>query len=566
MLRSLDIRNYLLVREATLQFQSGLTVVTGETGAGKSIIVGAIDVLLGEKFPKDAIGPHADKAIIEGTFRVAERSAIETAIPDLEWNGAHNELLIRREIGAAGRTRSFVNDLPVTVEIIQTLRARLADFHGQREQHSLFQAARQLDYLDALLGLREKVARIKQQCESRRELERERKQLSGTLEQLRRDRALLTYQLEEIERLGLKAGEEEIIEARLRKLESAEKLTGECAHLVEILSESEPSLLTLAGQAKTTAATIAKVDPEFGNISNEIADLVARLKDIAHEAQHYLERLNVDENDLAKLRERRTILWDLRRKHGVNVEQILSRADEMKQMLKHGEELEQREREIAGHVATLDSELLEQARELSRQRHQGCDDFARRIVEELRPLGFAAPHIELHLETKAEPLTGAMVGDSGIDRLDILFSANPGLKPAPLSAVASGGETSRLTLAVKSVLADKIEYPLLVYDEIDAGISGKTADAIGRAISKLSRQHQVLVITHLPQIAAQADHQLAVSKAANGRTSETTAKFLSQHERVDEIAALIAGVNITDKSRASASELLKASGKIKAEL
>lgn len=563
MMLSLDIRNYVLVREARLQFQPGLTVVTGETGAGKSIIVGAIDVLLGGRFPKDALGQYGEKTVLEGTFHIEDSEAIESIVTDIEWGDNRSELLLRRELGSTGRARSFVNDLPVAVEIIQQLRGRLVDFHGQREQHSLFQPARQLDYLDAWINKRESTQLIRKQCEDRRKTEQERKQVADTLERLKKDRALLSYQLEEIERLGLTAGEEEIIEARLRKLESAERLIEEGQKLHQLLSAGEPALLSLAGQAKQTATGIAKIDTDFQAIAGEISDWASRLKDLSLEAQHYVDQLSIDSEELEKLRERRTVLWDLKRKHGVSVEQILNRADEMKQMLKHGDELEARAAELAKRIAIIDESLVSEAVLLSQARHAGVGELAESIVQELKPLGFDTPRVEIDLNTKPAPVMGAMVTDNGIDQIDMLFSANPGTRLAPLSEVASGGETSRLTLAIKSVLAERMEYPLLVYDEIDTGISGKTADAVGKAIARLAKTHQVLVITHLPQIAAQADHHLAVNKAAKQDSSETTARFLSQKERVDEIAALIAGVNITDKARASASELLKASGKMK---
>jgi DNA repair protein RecN (Recombination protein N) len=562
MLRQLAIRDYLLVRHVQLDFSQGLTALTGETGAGKSMVIGALDVLLGERFPKDAVANGADKAVIEGIFDLKHPEKIAGILPPEDEPEIPGEFLLRREISRQGRTRAFLNDRPLPMEALQAIRDQVADFHGQRESQTLFKSAAQLEYLDIFadaLSLAGQVAALHgQRNAARRDLE----QAQSELTTHRKDRALLEYQLEEIQRLGLTTGEEETVEARLLKLESAEKLSAEASHLLDLLAEGNPSLVSLSGLAKTVASGITKTDPDLQVISGELAEISARLKDLAGEVHHYSDGLSFDDAELARLRERRSVIWDLRRKHGMTLDQILARADELKTLLEQGEVLEQKCSDLEKILQKAESALLKSAQELSQKRHAVAADFSARIASELKILGFPDPRFEVSLQS-IEPVETDRITAQGIDRVDLLFSANPGSKLAPIGAVASGGESSRVTLAIKSVLSEKAEYPMMVYDEIDLGISGRVADQVGMALSALARRHQVLVITHLPQIASRADHHLAITKVSHGNKTETSARFLTDNERIQAVAALIAGSNITDQSLASASELLRQSGKLK---
>ena len=563
MLRQLVIRDYLLVRRAVLDFSPGLSVLTGETGAGKSMVLGALDVLLGERVPKDAVAPEADRAVIEGTFVVERLEQLEGAVSFEDYDCENGELLLRREIPRQGRVRSWLNDHPLPQDALQRLRDVLADFHGQREHQLLFKPAVQMEHLDEFADNQPHAARVHDLHARRAQQKRELATAQAALTEHRKDRALLEYQLEEIERLGLKAGEEEQVEARLAKLESAEKLAAEAARLLGILSESEPSVVSMAGIAKTIAGGILKVDHDLATVADELSEITARLKDLAGEVRHYVDSLSFDEAELTQLRERRSVLWELRRKHGMTLEQILSRAGELKSLLEQGEVLEQKTKELEAQLAGTDADLRAAALDLSKRRRAAADEFSSRVVEAMKPLGFPDPRFVVSIQTLAEPFDMDQMAASGADRIEYIFSANPGSKPAPIGAVASGGESSRVTLAIKAVLSEKAEYPTMVYDEIDMGISGRVADQVGKALAHLAKRHQVLVITHLPQIASRADHHLAITKLTSGDRTETTARFLTDDERIQAIAALIAGAKITDQSLASASELLRQSGKLK---
>jgi DNA repair protein RecN (Recombination protein N) len=555
MLHRLVIRDYLLVRRVELDFESGLTVLTGETGAGKSMILGALDVLLGEKPPRDSVAPSAERAVIEGEFLLPPSETLAEILGDED--GGAQEIRVRREIARQGRSRLWLNDRPLSQDVLPRLRELLADFHGQREQQSLFKPSRQLEYLDVFADTgdesRKVAALYAQRVSQTRELERLRAALNGH----RKDRALLEYQLREIERLGLKQGEEQEIEARLVKLESAEKLAADASHLLALLSEADVSLVALGGQARQTAAAIARIDQDLNEAATELGDVVSRLKDLAEQVRHYLDGLNFDESELARLRERRGLLWEMKRKHGLTVEQILERAGELRRFLTEGQALEDSFHAQEATLQATDDELVAAAGDLSARRCLAAKEFSQSVVETMKPLGFSHPRFEANVETLPEPWDVEKMTAHGADRVTFLFSANPGGRPAPLTEVASGGESSRVTLAIRSVLSDKAEYPLMVYDEMDLGISGRVADQVGKSLHRLARRHQVIVVTHLPQIASRADHHLLISKLSRDGSSETTAKFIFGDERVQAIAALIAGAKVTDKSLASASELLR---------
>jgi DNA repair protein RecN (Recombination protein N) len=562
MLKQLVIRHYLLVKDVELDFTSGLTAFTGETGAGKSMVLGALDVLLGEKFPRDAVGDDSERAVIEGVFQFPDTSRFREFIAEDDGE-ATAEIIVRREIGRQGRTRSWLNDRPIPLDDLLKLRELLADFHGQREHQTLFKPAKQLEYLDLYAGTLRGRERVNLLYGKRQNQRRELTETEQRLAAHQKERALLEYQLEEIERLGLSPGEEATLEARLHKLESAEKLAAETGRLIDLLEENEPSLVGASGVAKNIAANLAKIDADAEPMAKELADIGSQLKDIALQARHYLDSLAFDEAELQTLRERRGLLWELRRKHGVTLDQLLARAAEMKALLAEGETLEQTRARLAQELHETDKALADAATELSQKRQRAATAFSAQVVTALKPLGFEDPRFLVAAMPLPSPLTPDLIGADGADKIEFLFAANPGGKPASLSAVASGGESSRVTLAIKSVLSDQAEYPLLVYDEIDLGISGRVADQVGKALAAIARRHQVLVITHLPQIASRADQQISVKKATRGTTTTVTAAALQDDERVREIAALIAGSRITDQALASASELLKDGGKRK---
>ncbi|MCC6476059.1 DNA repair protein RecN [bacterium] len=555
MLTRLLIRNYLLVEEVSLDFSSGFTAMTGETGAGKSMILGALEALLGGSLGDASLRDGADRVVIDAEFHIAGVSGIESVLGDDYALDSTHHLTVRRELARGGRARNFVQDRPAPKDLIETLRSLLVDFHGQRDSLSIFRSSRQLEFLDAFAGLQDEVKRVAAAHHARAELLRELAEVDSELAVRRKEQALLSYQLEEIERLGLREGEEGELTERLKILEHSEKLVTLAGKLAGLLDQDEISAVTLTGQAKNLAVEISRVDSSFATLQNELAELSSRLKDIASQAARYADLIEVDPSELDSLRKRAATLAELRRKHGMELSEILAQAVNMKSALEALERLEQRAKSVQKSLEDANRTLISEATALSQARAKAAPRFANKVRESLEPLGFAKA--DFKVETSVSDLNDpSAITKSGADRVQFLFSASSGQALAPLTDVASGGESSRVTLAIKCVVAEKMRYPLLVYDEIDLGISGKVADAVGTALSDLAQKQQVIVITHLPQIAAHADHQLEVTKQVIHKKTVTRAQMLKDSERKAAVAALLSGAEVSGGALQAASDLL----------
>lgn len=555
MLAHLSIQRYLLIRELSLELPRGLIVLTGETGAGKSMILSAISVLLGAPFPKDDRRSPDEKTVIEGVFRGDSIDAVKK-IAGLEYfEDDDDELLLRRELSAKGRARSFLNDQPIPQARLLEICDVLLDSHGQRDSQVLFRADRQLAFLDEFAGTLADATALRQIHRKRQELSRQLNTVSERLDSHTKEQALLTYQLEEIERLGLQAGEEEQIELQLKKLENSERLGLSAGSLSELLSEGDGSLLDLLGKARLFAGDLARYDDETTSFESELKAIDAQIKDLAGQIRDYADSIDMNESELESLRERRGVLWDLKRKHGMGLDEIIARAGELKELLATGESLREEVEQLQSELQRSGSDLVRSATKLSKSRQSAAGKLSKEIEALLKPLGFAKAAFQVQVESTANA-GPEEVRASGLDSVSFQFTANPGTEPRALSDVASGGEASRVLLAIKSVLAEQAAYPLMIFDEIDLGISGQIAERVGEALAKLGDRHQLIVISHLPQIASAAEHHLLVEKQIRGRQASSGARFLSQEERVPAIAALMAGKSVTKQSLASADELL----------
>ncbi|MBU1919477.1 AAA family ATPase, partial [bacterium] len=458
MLAHLDISNYLLIRELALDFDTGLIVLTGETGAGKSMILGAVDVLMGKTFPKDAIRKGESKAVIEGTFRIADQEAIRKTAGDAYFEDSGEELIIRRELSQSGRTRTFLNDQPLLQSLLPELREHLLDIHGQRENQSLYRPEKQLEFLDVFTGSLPDLQEFRKLYRKRSELNRILHDLQEKFAVHTREQSLLTYQLEEIERLGLTEGEEELIESRLRKLENSEKLREQAQLLHALLTEGEQAVSDRIGQARTIARELARTDEDIAPLASELKNIESQVKDLSAQIRDYMEGVEMDEEELESLRARRGVLWELKRKHGMNLNEIIARATELKDLLEEGEALKSRIETVGNELAHTDKQLIEAGERLSGKRRTAAGKLSKRIEDCLHPFGFSKARFQIAVESDL-PIQPNEVGKNGADRARFLFSANVGSDLAELSKAASGGEASRVMLAIKSVLADKIQYP-----------------------------------------------------------------------------------------------------------
>ncbi len=555
MLARLHIRNFLLVEEIELNFERGFTAITGETGAGKSMILGALQVVFGDSFGEQMIRDGAERAVIDVEFRLSCAEELEALVGEEFCDSPSDVLSVRRELGRGGRARGFIQDRPATIELLKSVGDALMDFHGQRDSLSLFKPSRQLDFLDAFAHSSEEREAVASAYKTRHDLAAEREELLRDVQERRKEQALLAYQLEEIDRLGLREGEDVDIAAKLKKLEQSEKLIVLANQVAGLLEQDDVCAVSLTGQARQLAEEIKRIDAEFSDVVAELADLAARLRDVSGEVSHYAERIDVNPEELEKLRQRAATLSELRRKHGLDLNQILEQAAHMKSELDALAEMERKLSGIDSNLEKANQALSAAARVLSNKRKAAGISFAMAVEQTLKPLGFNKPSFEVSLDSVdfAEVET---ISRSGADTVQFMFRASAGQALLPLAEVASGGESSRVTLAIKSVVAERMHYPLLVYDEIDLGISGRVAASVASLLYDLGREQQLIVVTHLPQIAARAEHQLHVSKSTSRDRTITNAAMLLPEQRAEAVAALLAGSEISGSALAAAGELL----------
>ena len=548
MLSLLHIENIAVIEQAEIPFEKGFNVLTGETGAGKSIVIDAISAILGERTYRDVIRTGADRAFV---------SAVFAGVPELSWfsdnrvpyDGA--ELLVQREIYADGKNVCRVNGRPVTVAILKHLGSLLVNIHGQHDSQQLFDETKHLGYLD--LFARNDAARAAYDAAFARvqALRGEKERLSmDEGEKLRRVEAL-EYQLEEIGRAQLQVGEDEDLEQRRKRLQNAEKLSEYLASAVEALygGEETSGAADLLGEAEHSLARIIRFDETLQPFAERISALQCEAQDIAEELRDRLEQLAYSGDELEQIEIRLDILHRLKRKYGGSVDEILQYAEKARKELDEitfsEERLEMLDAELQ--AATTDAEAAGLA--LRKTRQAAASEMERRLSAELAALDM--PRAQFVCELEEIPLS-----PTGMDQLRFLMTANVGEALKPLSKVASGGELARIMLAIKNVLAEQDQVGTLIFDEVDAGVSGRAAQKVAEKLRSVSRSKQVLCVTHLPQIAAAADVHLLIAKSERQGRTYTQVTALDHVGRTREIARIIGGAEITETTLRSAEEML----------
>jgi DNA repair protein RecN (Recombination protein N) len=560
MLEELTVVNLAVVEEARIRFGPGLNVLTGETGAGKSILVGAVDLLVGARAGAEWIRKGSTRATVEGVFRPAG-DALERARVLLGEDA--EEIALRREIGSDGRSRAFVNGRAAAVTLLRDLGRKLVDLHGQHEHQALLDPSTHVDVLDRHAGLGGKVAEYRELRsgigEARREVERLRALLARREERL----DALSYQIREIEEARLEAGEEETLRAERAIGRNASRIASHYEAVVSALEGDEDSAASRLGKAARALGQAAEFDGEASALAEEAGALEDQVRAVARTVAGRLERMDVDPDRLAWVEERLVLIERLRRKHAADLAGILARLPDL---IREREDLERTETAIAeaGRVAEeAERRVREAAMALSSKRAKAGQELAKRAATELASLAMEGARLEIRMARVPDP-EGIDVGEGepvrlledGIDRVEFFLRANEGEDARSLAKTASGGEISRVMLALKTVLSRMDPADLLVFDEIDAGIGGATAAAVAERLQAIARKRQVIAITHLPVIAARADHHFRVEKeTARGRT-RVHVRDLPAEERVEEIARMLAGDDVSDITRRHARELL----------
>ncbi|HUI10710.1 MAG TPA: DNA repair protein RecN [Bacteroidota bacterium] len=565
MLKSLLIRNYALVEELAVDFASGLVIITGETGSGKSIIIDALGLVLGERASAEVVRKGGDRAVVEGTFHVAGNARVRRL---LEENGIApaDELIVRREVSAKGQSRCFIADSPATLALQKQVGELLVDLHGQHEHQSLLRTETHIAVLDDFGGLDAMVAEFQAARRKLREIALELEDLRQRERQLAERREFYEFQVAEIDAVAPRAGEEEELEAELKILENAEKLFAATGTLYGALYEGEQSVHDLLVIARNQLQDLASIDMQFADAARECASAEAVVAELAKFIQSYNARVEFNPERLDALRDRLGKLSLLKRKYGGSIESTIA------QRAKIGEEvkLAANFNEVIG-TLTVERETARAAcgavaARLSAKRHEAARKVDRAVVEELGRLGIRHAKFETRIaarnaEEAASDAVGAgarsvMLNARGFDEVEFFISTNLGEEAMPLARVASGGEISRIMLALKSILAKSDRLPVLIFDEIDVGVSGRVAQAVGKALKALSAFHQVIAITHLPQIAGLADAHFAVEKTERGTRTATSMRRLELEEQVREVARLLSGAEVTDAGLLGARELM----------
>jgi DNA repair protein RecN (Recombination protein N) len=572
MLKSLFIKNYALIDELTVEFSNGLMIITGETGAGKSIVIGALGLILGERASADTVRGGSDRAVVEGIFAISGNKKVKALLGENDFEVA-DELIVRREVSTKGQSRCFVNDSPATAAFLKTLGELLVDLHGQHEHQSLLRVETHADMVDEFGGLEGLVAEVRTAVETLASLTGELYDLKGKEQELRERRDIHEFQLHEINAVDPQGGEEEKLEMELRVLENAEKLSGMAARVYEMLYEGDHSVHDQLVVVRNQLQNLAGIDNRFEPVASECGSAVAIVSELARFVQSYSAGVEFAPTRLEELRERLGRLSHLKKKYGGSLEVVLEHRDRIAKEVALAGNYDTVIAKLADEVEQQRTVCAHRSRTLSAKRAEAAKRIDKTIVGELARLGIPGARFETRIS--ATEIDGAATNDGsftgqyvkvgrkhfiitpkGYDVVEFHISTNAGEELRPLARVASGGEVSRIMLALKSILAKADRLPVLIFDEIDVGVSGRVAQAVGMALKSLSDFHQVIAITHLPQIAGLADMHYSVFKSETNGRATTSIRKLSTDERVHEVAKLMSGAEVTDAGLKGARELM----------
>jgi DNA repair protein RecN (Recombination protein N) len=550
MLTDLSITNVAIIDSLRLSFGPGLTMLTGETGTGKSIIIDAVGLIMGGRASADLIRSGEEEAAVEALFDIASQPELAKLLVDSGFE-CDGELLIRRSISRAGKNRIFINGGMATLTLLSDISRRLINIYGQHESQTLLRPENQLLLLDSFAGtapLREDFSRLHGEL---RDVRERIEQLDQREAENARRLDLLSFQSGEIAKAELKAGEEELLLEQRLLLANAEKLGGISAGAFEQLYGGDGAILGQLKRIGSAVREIAAIDQGLAGLADGLENSYLQLEDVAISLRDYASHVEGDPPALQRIEDRLDQIGRLKRKYGTTVEQILSCGLQLEQELEQLRAQGENRQQLEAEWERLNRELNSRGQELSRRRAEAAPDLKKSLEAEAHQLAMKNALIEVALTPLSEPRP------NGFERVELLFSPNPGEVPRPLAKIASGGELSRLMLAFKQVLPEG-DVPTLIFDEVDSGIGGATSHIVGRKLKKVAARQQVLCITHLPQVAVFADHHLRVEKRIeNGRTA-TVVSHLDQASRPEEISRMLGGASITETTRKHAREMLAA--------
>jgi DNA repair protein RecN (Recombination protein N) len=563
MLRLIRIRNLALIRELEIEFERGLSLLTGETGSGKSILVDAFGLLLGARSSQDMIRSGCDTAVLEGIFEVQPRGSVIPLLEEAGLEAEDDSLLIRREISSAGRNRVFLNNRLASLSMLKALGDRLGDIHGQQDQRSLLDLSTHLTWLDDFGGNADLVREVEESYKKLRELAARLDSLEMNEQERLRRIDVLEFQIDEIRRVNPQPNEKEELEGEKTILSNREKLLALATEAYDALYESESSVLRGVSRVDRLLESLMQFDRGWHAHREALRESRYRLEDLAYAARDYAARSDFSPERLEQVHQRLYALEKLTQKYGSSIGEVLDYAQacerELQELLARSDSCAQLSRELEEEM----KEYRARAWKLSEKRRGDAARLEREIRGEFAALAMERMEMRVHFHPPKEDETRGRVpaswGYRGMDRVEFLIAPNKGEEIRPLARIASGGELSRLMLAIQSLCGTDEKDRTLVFDEVDSGIGGRVAEAVGKRLREIAASNQVLCVTHLPQIAAFAQNHYRVHKdVAAGRT-ETFVKKLSESERVQELSRMLGGKAITEATRRYAAEMLKRS-------
>jgi DNA repair protein RecN (Recombination protein N) len=561
MLRALHIQNFALIEDIDVEFGEGFNVITGETGAGKSILIGALSLILGERSRSEGVRKGAKKSLVEGLFHLAGNDRAIRAISDLGVE-MDDELILRREIEAEGRGRCFANDRAITARTLRDLGDLLVDLHGQHDHQALLRVETHLEFLDRFGGLESLVEQTGEAYRDLSELNERLQALQNRKDAAEERRELYAFQLKEIAEADPQPGEVEQLEREHTLLEHSEQLIQAALSLSQLLYDGEDSIADRLGAGEHVLEEAVRADAQLTEQIELYRGVVYEIEDLATFFRNYADGMERDPDRLEEVRERLALLKRLEKKYGGTLEAVLERRTFLEKELRSAEDLGEQIETTRKRIAEATTAFSERCDQLSKRRRRIADPLSRKIERALKDLGIADASFEVRLSTETDTEGLAQIGGErfragakGIEAGEFYISTNVGEARMPLARIASGGEISRIMLALKSILAEGDAISTCVFDEIDIGISGRIAEAVGRKLHLLSESRQTISITHLPQIAALADVHFMVKKEVEGARTRTKVAPLNEDERVEEVARLLGGETISDLTRKHAREM-----------
>jgi len=568
MLRSLYIKNFALIEELEVQFEEGLNILTGETGAGKSIVIGALQLILGARASTDSVRSGSDKAIVEGVFTVPADGNLNRFLLENGFDTS-TQLILRREV-TGDASRAFVNDSPATLQLLRELTSGLVDLHGQHDHQSLLREETHLDLLDVLADTDAEMRAYRDAFARVDSLNKEIESLRARRDELEKNRELAAFQIEEIDRVSPEPGEEERLDQELKVLDHAEQLIEGSVSTAEALYTDDDSLYDRLAALERRLEQLARFEARFEPHVRDLQSALAAISEVATFLRDYGADLEFDPARIEEVRERLGAFEHLKRKYGGSIEAVVEHRSRIGEDFQLGSNLDEKLTELSAARTAAQHQLGTAALALSEARAKAAPAVEQAVVKELDEIGMPGAVFRIQLARQSEPHGWALAPDGqrfaarpdGIDECAFHISTNRGEPAKALVRVASGGEVSRVMLALKKVLARADSVPTLIFDEIDTGISGAVAQKVGGAMRRLAENHQIVAITHLPQIAAMASVHYRVRKEDRNGRNVTTVERLSDAERTREVASLLSGAEVSSAAIKSAEELISLAGEI----